>query len=254
MSPIISGHIDVALIVFDAFVLFFIGLVVYLRREDRREGYPLEDELTGRLESAGGPLLLPTPKTFHLPFGRGDVSAPRHRAEPVDLAARKERYHGAPLYPSGNPMVDGIGPGAWAERARVPDLDHEGHPRIVPLSSTDSLWIERRDADPRGMRVLGADGQEAGTVTDIWVDRADRLIRYLSVDIGTRTVLAPMMMSTIDKRRRTVTIDAITAAQFADAPAIENTATITFYEEERVQAYFGSGYLYATKARQEPWM
>ena len=38
----------------------------------------------------------------------------------------------------------------------------------------------------------------------------------------------------------------------ADAPAIENTGTITLYEEERVQAYFGGGYLYATRARQEP--
>ena len=27
---------------------------------------------------------------------------------------------------------------------------------------------------------------------------------------------------------------------------------ITFYEEERVQAYFGGGYLYATAGRQEP--
>ena len=82
------------------------------------------------------------------------------------------------------------------------------------------------------------------------MDRAERLIRYLAVDLGTRTVLAPMAMASV--RRRGVTIDAVTAAQFADAPAIEALDTITFYEEERVQAYFGGGYLYATPERQEP--
>ena len=87
---------------------------------------------------------------------------------------------------------------------------------------------------------------------DIWVDKADRLFRYLSVDIGTRSVLAPMTMSKVNRKTKTVTIDAIRADQFADAPAIENTGTITLYEEERVQAYFGGGYLYATRARQEP--
>ena len=44
----IVGTYDVAELVFYAFVLFFLGLMVYLRREDRREGYPLEDEVTGR--------------------------------------------------------------------------------------------------------------------------------------------------------------------------------------------------------------
>ena len=47
-------------------------------------------------------------------------------------------------------------------------------------------------------------------------------------------------------------IDALTADQFAGAPAANATGTITLYEEERVQAYFGGGYLYATRARQEP--
>ena len=121
----------------------------------------------------------------------------------------------------------------------------------MPIDAS-GLWLEGRDPDPRGMSVVGVDGAVAGTVNDIWVDKADRLIRYLSVDIGTRSVLAPMTMSKINRKTNIVTIDAIRADQFADAPAIENAATITLYEEERVQAYFGGGYLYATKARQEP--
>jgi hypothetical protein len=46
---------------------------------------------------------------------------------------------------------DGIGPAAFANRQKVPDLDMEGHARIVPLSSIDTLWIDGQDADPRGM-------------------------------------------------------------------------------------------------------
>ena len=38
------GNLDVAQIVLYAFWLFFFGLLFYLRREDRREGYPLESE------------------------------------------------------------------------------------------------------------------------------------------------------------------------------------------------------------------
>ncbi len=248
MSPVIVGHIDVALLTFYAFVLFFIGLVIHLRRENRREGFPLEDE-GGRLGSVGA-LLDPGPKRFRLPFGRGTVTTPTKGREPVDLPATRERFPGAPLRPTGNPMTSGLGPGAFADRAKVPDLDMEGHARIVPLSSTDALWLDRRDVDPRGKEVIAADGAIAGTVSDVWVDRSDRLIRYLAVDTGARTVLAPATMAKIG--RDAIRIDAITAAQYADAPAAPVGGTITFYEEERAQAYFGAGYLYATPDRQEP--
>lgn len=36
----LTGYVDVAQVVLYAFFLFFAGLVFYLRREDRREGYP----------------------------------------------------------------------------------------------------------------------------------------------------------------------------------------------------------------------
>ena len=49
----IVGSLDITQLVFFAFVLFFVGLIFYLRREDRREGYPLEDEATGLIESYG---------------------------------------------------------------------------------------------------------------------------------------------------------------------------------------------------------
>ncbi len=249
----VTQGIDVALIVLNAFFLFFLGLVVYLRREDRREGYPLEHEMTGRLEGEGGLILTAPTKFFKLPFGHGTVSAPTKGREPVNIAARRvENFAGSPLYPTGNPLVDGVGPAAYAERAKRPDLDWEGHPRIVPLSTAEGFFLARQDADPRGYTVYGYDGVKAGTVSDVWLDKADRMIRYIQVDTGTRQVLMPMMMSVISRSSASVSTDSITAAQFADAPAIEGAGVITLYEEERVQAYFGGGYLYATAARSEP--
>ena len=255
MHPQLTPGLDVALLVFDAFVLFFIGLVFYLRREDRREGYPVEDGLTGRIDVRGGPLSRAPEKTFHLPHGRGIVTTPTGGRDRFDLAARPvERFHGAPLVPTGNPLLDGIGPAGFAERRREPDLDMDGNPRIVPLSSDTAFAVTARDPDLIGWPVLGLDGRIAGTVDDLWIDRADRLIRYiqLRLDGGAGSVLAPMMMAKVDRRRRRVVIDALTAAQFAEAPVPEGDGVITLYEEERVQAYFGGGYLYATPERAEP--
>lgn len=255
MNPQITPGIDVALLVFWAFLLFFICLVFYLRREDRREGYPLEDETSGRLDTVGGPMHTASTKSFLLPFGHGRVTAPTHGREPVDIAARRtDRFAGAPYAPTGNPLVDGIGPAAWANRAKRPDLDMDGHPRIVPLSVAADYAVAYQDPTMRDWPVVGADGVTAGTVRELWIDRADRLIRYIELDTAGGPVLAPMMMAHIDRRRRRVVINALLASQFAEAPRIEASDRITLYEEERVQAYFGGGYLYATAARQEPWM
>ncbi|MCH4891969.1 MULTISPECIES: photosynthetic reaction center subunit H [unclassified Sphingomonas] len=257
MDVQINEHIDVALITLNAFFLFFVGLIIYLRREDRREGFPLEDEMTGRLDTLGGPLLHGDTKYFKLPFGHGTTQAPAHGREPVDIAARRfERFPGAPYVPTGDPLVDGVGPAAYADRAKRPDVDWEGHPRIVPLGAASEFWIVKNDPDPRGMPVVGADGKVAGTVGEVWIDKADRLIRYLEVALADsgRSVLAPMFMATIERKRGRVVIDAITAAQFANAPEAGANGTITLYEEERVSAYFGGGYLYATPARQEPFL
>jgi photosynthetic reaction center H subunit len=253
MHPNLTAGIDVALLVFYAFVLFFIALVFYLRREDRREGYPLEDEMTGRVDTFGGALHTADVKTFILPFGHGTVKAPAWGREPVDIAARRtDRFAGAPYEPTGNPLVDGIGPAAWANRAKRPDLDMEGHPRIVPLTTAEGFGIARQDSDLSGWPVLGADGAVAGHVTDLWIDKADRLVRYIQLGAEGGPLLAPIMMAKVNRRRRQVVIDALNADQFGGVPRLESSSQITLYEEERVQAYFGGGYLYASADRQEP--
>ena len=247
----IVGTIDLAGIAFGLFVLFFFALIFYLRREDRREGYPLEDELTGRVETIGGPLSTAYPKKFKLPFDQGTVTSPPEGRDPFEIAAKqKENFGGAPYTPTGNPLVDGVGPAAYANRAKVPDIDAHGRPRIVPLSSDDHISVASASTDPHGLPVYGADGKKAGVVTDLWVDRAEHAVRYIQIDTGNGEIIAPMGMAIV--RRDAVVIDALNAADFAAAPMPATPGQITKYEEERVLGYFGGGYLYANAERQEP--
>lgn len=253
---ILAGGLDVAELCFYAFVLFFIGLIYYLRREDRREGYPLEDEISGRVDSAYGLLTASPYKEFRLPFDRGIASTPTKGREPVDIAARRTaRFGGAPYSPTGNPLTDGIGPAAFADRAPWPDLDMEGRIRIVPLSSDDHFWIARKDPDPRGWPVIGADGAVAGTVADIWIDRSDRIIRYFEVALASgRTMLAPAGFVTVAKRRRRLEVRSLAAEQFASAPLPATAGQITRAEEDRLMGYFGGGCLYGLPGRTEPFL
>lgn len=248
-------YVDFALVSLFVFFGFFIGLVIYLRREDRREGYPLEEDASGRLRPAGGLLFTARPKTFVLPDGRGTFFAPNDRRDRRELAARRMSVvPGSPMQPTGNPMNAGIGPGSFAERAKVPDRTAHGDPKIVPMSAVPGFSIAKGDLDPRGLTVLGTDGLPGGVVDDVWVDRAEAMVRYLQVKLGSdnRSVLLPITMAKIDKRRKLVKVEAITSSQFSDVPALAHPDQVTLYEEERVTAYYGGGFLYATPGRGEP--
>lgn len=248
------GRLDIAEFVFYLFVLFFIALIFYLRREDRREGYPLEDAVTGRVDSAWGPFTSSPYKAFKLPFDRGVAVNPTKGREPVDIAARRTaRFGGAPYTPTGNPLADGVGPAAYAQRADWPDLDMEGHNRIVPMAQDPDFTVASRDPDPRGMMVVAADGRIVGPVTEMWIDRADRLIRYFEVDVaGAGGVLVPYNFAVVRRRSRTIEVDMLAADQFAGAPRPRTPGQITRLEEERIQAYFGGGALYGMPGRTEP--
>src|SRR4051794_18377270 len=111
----ITGYMDVAQMTLYAFWLFFAGLVYYLRKEDKREGYPLITE-TGE-KQVGFPVP-PKPKRFLLPHG-GEAFAPRAEDPQAPFTARPAGVgFGAPLVPAtANPMASGVGPSAYALRA-----------------------------------------------------------------------------------------------------------------------------------------
>lgn len=248
----ITDHIDTAQVALYLFWLFFAALVYYLRTEDKREGYPMIPE--GPLDPTEGFPPVPS-RLVRL------VDHPEHlnldRVERPIAAVPTGPWPGAPLEPTGNPMLDGVGPAAWASRADVPDLALDDHqPKIVPLRVAGDFSIAGEDADPRGMQVLGADGVVAGEVVDIWLDRSEYIFRYLEVAVatptGSRNVLLPIPMATIRGKARQVLVPAILARQFADVPTLRHPDQITFLEEDRVCAYYGGGTLYATPDRVEP--
>jgi photosynthetic reaction center H subunit len=250
-----TSYFDLPQVVLYAFWVFFAGLIIYLRREDKREGYPLESdrsERSARVTLQGYPRM-PRPKSFRLPDG-STVTVPRPQVQ-RELAARPlEPWPGAPLEPTGNPMLDGVGPAAYAQRDDVPDLTFEGHPRLVPMRRSTDFTVAGRDPDPRGMRMLGGDQRACGMVYDLWVDVAEPQICYLEVllDGGTQRVLVPMAFVRIDKRRRVARVRSILAAQFAAAPMLANPDQITRAEEDRISAYYGGGTLYARDERLGP--
>lgn len=251
------GDFDVAAFLTVAFTLFFVGLVAYLRREDRREGYPLEDDVTGRLEPSAGLFWAAAPKTFILRDGHGTLTVPTGERDPFEVNARRTaRAAGSPLEPVGDPLLAGVGPGSYAQRAKRPDILIHGQTKIAPLRVSPGFSIDRKDVSPIGMKVVGADGETAGVVSDAWIDRAEYMIRYLEVALtgSSRKVLVPMPMAVIHKGKKTVEVAAVLAAQFANAPTLENPYQISLLEEERVCAYYGAGFLYATKSRAEPWL
>jgi photosynthetic reaction center H subunit len=252
-----TPYMDVAQITLYAFWVFFAVLVYYLRSEDKREGYPLVTDGPNPDTIIGFPPL-PEPKTF-LKRDGSIQTAPRAEA-PVAVtgAVPAYKFPGAPLIPTGNALLAGIGPASWANREDAPDLDADGHNRIVPLRADAKLSVAAEDVDPRGFEFLGSDDKVAGTVSDVWVDRGDLLIRYYEVTVrtgdGSRAVLIPGPLVSVDPEARKARSGAVPAALFAGAPALKSTDRITLREEDRTSAYFGGGYLLATPDRSESWL
>jgi photosynthetic reaction center H subunit len=158
-----------------------------------------------------------------------------------------------PIEPTGNKLLSGLGPAAWAERADRPDLTVHGAAKIVPMRVAPEFFVEPRDPDPRGFEVLGLDGAVAGTVAELWVDRSEPQVRYLEV-LVTATgalVLLPVTLARIDAGARRVMTRAITGAQFAGVPTTRAFHEVTLLEEDRIGAYYAGGLLYATPERAE---
>jgi photosynthetic reaction center H subunit len=244
----ITGYIDVAQLALYAFWLFFAGLIYYLHRENKREGYPLESDRSAHIKVQGWPSV-PSPKTYRLANG-DTVQAPNQKAA-NQPPLHDGVWRGAPLQPSGNPLLAGVGPGSWNDRADVPDMTFEGLPKIVPLRVAGGFGVAKQDIDPRGLPVLGADGETGGRIVDLWVDRSEMLFRYLELETaGGRRVLLPMNFARV--QQRAIRVKSILGAQFADVPATRHAEQVTLLEEEKVMAYYGAGTLYATPSRQEP--
>jgi photosynthetic reaction center H subunit len=149
---------------------------------------------------------------------------------------------GFPLRPTGDPMADGVGPASWAPREDKPELDGKGYPKIVPMSSHDTFLISA-GRDPRGLPVMGRDKEVAGTVTDLWIDEPEQLVRYIEVDVeGAGKRLVPIQLAVI--KRGHVMVRSLVKERFAGIPALKSDKQITKLEEDKVSAYVAAGSLY----------
>ena len=196
----ITQYFDVAQITLYAFWIFFAGVVIHIRREDHREGFPLVSDLPGRVPLEEPGFLVPGPKTFVLNDGTTEIAPRTEAPEAEPMAVPVASFPGAPLTPTGNPLVDGVGPAAYAKRREIVDVMWEtGAPRIVPRRVDPDFYVAAEDPDPVGMQVRACDGVIVGTVVDIWNDRSETVLRYLEIELAAtgRRVLAPATLITI---------------------------------------------------------
>jgi len=188
-----------------------------------------------------------------------DHLAIRDRPEYPLKAIPVDPYVGSPLVPTGDPLVDGVGPAAYASRADVPDRTVHGDAKIVPMRLAPGYHIEPRDPDPRGLPVRACDGRVAGTIVDLWVDRAEPQVRYYEVVLANaeRRVLLPAAFVQWPNfgwfgRMDHVKVKSITADQFTRVPGTRRDDMVTLLEEDKIMAYYAGGHLYARSSRAEP--
>ncbi len=242
----ITEDIDVAQLLVAAFFLFFVCLIIYLRREDQREGYPLNDpERRGR----GPKSVKPDPKLFRMMDGSKTV-APHYFPQPPMRTKTPESGMGDRLTPEGDPLLAAVGPGAYVMRADKPFVTSGQELDLAPLRKAKGWSVEPGDTDPRGFTVLDAKGRKVGTVIDIWVDRAVRILRYLEVQLNDaeRTVILPIYVTNIKASKGQIRVPALLARQFLNVPPLANPDQITAREEDKVNAYYAGGEFYNREA------
>jgi photosynthetic reaction center H subunit len=244
------GEFDLASLSLWLFYGFFALLIYYLQTENMREGYPLEND-DGTLAPNQGPFPLPAQKTFVLPHGRGSVTVPDMNPESREIAMKKSAVpNGFPFEPTGNPMLDGVGPASWAPRRDVPELDGHGHPKLAPMAAVEDFRVSW-GRDPRGLQVIGGDGKVGGEVSDMWVDVPEQLVRYIEIEVpeaGKRII--PIQLVRI--HRTYVEVKALYQEHFAQIPATKSPTQVTMLEEEKIMGFVGGGKFYASFDRQEP--
>jgi photosynthetic reaction center H subunit len=251
MSPALTANIDVAQIVLYAFWIFFFGLIFWIRREDRREGYPLESDNPRNISNIG-PILLPKKKTFILPEG-GTYDAPNYvRDERAFAIQRSAPSAGAPSMPVGDPLLSEVGPASWCARHDIVEETRDGRDCVIPMRVATE-FRHFGGADPRGWDVLAADQQVVGKVSDMWVDRADVCVRYLEVELeGGEVRLVPMPMSVVRNEAKQLEVEALESHQFTHVPTTKEADRITMLEEEKISAFFAGARMYANDKRMGP--
>ncbi len=253
-----TRELDVAQVVLYVFWGFWVCLVFYLRREDHREGYPLVTEPHGGVGRAGIGFPIPPAKILRDYHGGASYSPPGDVPRGPEGAVPAATFPGAPLVPTGNPLIDGVGPASYCYRKDVPDLTIDGQEKFKPLRVALEYRVDPHMPRPQGMRVISADGLDVGGVIDVWIDEIGHEIVFLEVELAGVTtqprILIPQMYVRYRGRAREVVVRALAAEHFLNVPRTRNPDMITRLEEDKIVGYFGGGTLYGRPGRSEPFL
>jgi len=254
MAHDVVGNLDVAILCVIAFVTFFIGLLVHLRREDKREGYPVEVAgLFGRTQRAQGFPAMPAPKLFYRPHDRGVAQAPHIEAPEQVRPGASLPPMSYPLDPGPDPLEEGVGAAAYTRiREALPDLDVNGEPKLISLNDHAQYYIPDGDPDPRGWALVSADEEVVGTVHDLWFNRAEFFLRYFEVSIegaeGRR--LVPAFFAEALPRDRAVRATTLVAKDLRRSPIRADDSCITMREEDRLNGFYAGGLRFSGRGGQ----
>mgnify|MGYP006153247773 CR=1 FL=1 len=153
--------------------------------------------------------------------------------------------------------VEGIGRVKPRQRPALLDLPAAHHPGIAQIAlhpvtqiadERDQIAFDRFERIHRDLEVGQRAAHEVETTT------GKKVLAPMMVAVTHGNSLIDALLPIIEDKPKFVEIDAITAAQFESAPGLATPGIITRYEEDRVQAYFGGGYMYATPERSEAWI
>jgi len=165
---------------------------------------------------------------------------------------------GSPYAPKGDALLSGVGPASYQEREDEPELTREGHVAIVPMRVATDYSVAG-GPDPRGWDVVAADKKVAASVKDIWVDRSEMMVRYLEVELPSapdggpnNSRLLPITMLLLHPGSKSVEVASIKSDQFGHVPSLKAPDKVTLLEEEKIQAFYAGGRLYADAKRAEP--
>ena len=246
-----TQQIDLPQVLVAAFALFFAGLVVYLQRESKREGYPLHEaipELDHRILGFPEP---PPPKTYKMLEG-GFATLPQEYERRELAATPRTSSPGDPIYPTGDPLLAGIGPSSYTLRRDTPFVMLDGSLTVAPLRDATDYTCVDPELDPRGMRVLGSDRVPAGIAVDDWVDKESKILRYVEVALDglAEHRLVPIFYMHITGRAKEIRVDCLQAAQLAKAPILRSPNEITAREEDMINGFFAGGYIYSKPSKE----
>ena len=123
-----GSYIDVAQITLYAFWLFFAGLIFYLHAA-RTSARVIRSRPSGRPGSRVTVRGFPEvpPKKVYLNHDGRNLVVPAYGNDRADApVVPPAEWPGSPFMPTGNPMIDGVGPASYAQREDVPELGWEG--------------------------------------------------------------------------------------------------------------------------------